>query len=75
MNTTFITAFEKVIGIEGGYSDDPDDRGGKTKFGITEAVARAHGYRGEMRDLGLTTARKIYKSSYWDVLRTKNRRR
>ena len=69
MNTTFKNAFDKVIGIEGGYSDDPDDRGGKTQLGITEAVARAHGYQGDMRDLSLQFARNVYKTSYWDVLK------
>jgi lysozyme family protein len=28
------------------FVDHPSDRGGATRFGITEAVARAHGYRG-----------------------------
>ena len=33
-----------VIYLEGGYTDDPDDPGGKTKYGITERVAREYGY-------------------------------
>lgn len=35
---------------EGGYVDHPADRGGKTRYGITEQVARQWGYTGHMRD-------------------------
>lgn len=67
--TPFDKAFERVIGIEGGFVDDPSDSGGATKYGITERVARANGYRGNMRDLDLPTAKLIMKHQYWDVLR------
>ncbi|HEX5130241.1 MAG TPA: glycosyl hydrolase 108 family protein [Usitatibacter sp.] len=67
--TSFESAFDHVVGVEGGYSDRAADRGGKTKYGITERVARAHGYQGEMRDLPLGVARDIYKAQYWDTLR------
>ena len=40
---------EEVIGREGGYSNHPADKGGATRWGVTEAVARAHGFRGDMR--------------------------
>jgi lysozyme family protein len=36
----FKQAFEKTLKFEGGYANDPDDHGGKTMYGITEAVAR-----------------------------------
>ncbi len=42
---------EALIEREGGYSNHPSDRGGPTKYGITEAVARAHGFSGAMRNL------------------------
>ena len=42
---------EGLIEREGGYANHPADKGGATCFGITEAVARAHGYTGGMRDL------------------------
>jgi lysozyme family protein len=65
----FDEAFEHTVGVEGLFSDDPKDSGGATKYGITEAVARAYGYRGEMRDLSLSDAREIYKLRFWDAMR------
>lgn len=61
----FPRALEVVLKLEGGYSDDPRDSGGKTNFGITEKVARAFGYTGEMRNLTKQTAAEIYKQGYW----------
>lgn len=55
---------DATIKAEGGYVNDPADRGGATKYGITQAVARANGYMGDMRDLPLDTAREIYKREY-----------
>ncbi len=56
---------EGLIDREGGYSNHPADRGGPTCFGITEAVARANGYRGPMRQLPRDEAVAIYKRLYW----------
>lgn len=38
-----------VYASEGGYVDHPNDPGGPTRYGVTEKVARAAGYRGDMR--------------------------
>lgn len=54
-----------IIGIEGGYVNNPDDKGGATNFGITQAVARANGYNGDMRALPRNTAVQIYYSQYF----------
>jgi hypothetical protein len=54
-----------LIEREGGYTSHPADRGGSTKFGITEATARANGYRGAMRDLPRDEAAAIYRRLYW----------
>ena len=54
-----------LIDREGGFSDHPADRGGPTMFGITEAVARAHGFGGAMRDLPRDEAAAIYRRLYW----------
>ena len=56
---------DALIDREGGYVSHPDDRGGATCFGITEAVARAHGYGGKMRDLPRSDAVAIYRRLYW----------
>jgi lysozyme family protein len=65
----FDRAFLDLIQKEGGYSDHASDPGGKTKFGITEAVARANGYRGPMLDLTLDRAKAIYHDQYWQTNR------
>lgn len=61
----FPRALEVVLKLEGGYSDDPRDSGGKTQYGITEKVARSFGYSGDMRELTKQTAAEIYKQGYW----------
>lgn len=65
----FDRAFEKLLKHEGGYSDNKYDSGGKTMFGITEQVARANGYQGQMKDFPLSVAKSIYKKQYWDAVR------
>jgi len=58
--------FNLLLAREGGYVDHPNDRGGPTNFGITEAVARSCGYDGDMQDLPLSEAEHIYTVLYWD---------
>jgi lysozyme family protein len=54
-----------VIDREGGYVHHPADRGGATRWGITEAVARANGYAGDMRHFAREAAAAIYRRIYW----------
>lgn len=56
---------DDVIAIEGDYSNHPADRGGPTRWGVTEAVARRHGYAGDMRHFPYAEAVAIYKRNYW----------
>lgn len=51
---------------EGGYVNHPADRGGPTNYGITETVARAYGYEGDMRALPRELALSIYRKRYWE---------
>lgn len=68
----FSTAFEKLLKHEGGFSNHKDDRGGSTRYGVTEAVAREAGYRGDMRELPLDLAQRIYKDRYWDAVQAES---
>ena len=56
---------DAVIDREGGFVRHPADRGGATRFGITEAVARANGYAGDMRHFTRPAAQSIYRRAYW----------
>lgn len=66
--TPFEAAWARTGPKEGAYSDHPADRGGPTKWGVTERVARANGYTGAMQDLTEDRAKVIAKTQYWDVL-------
>jgi lysozyme family protein len=61
---------DDIIRREGAFVDDPADRGGATKFGITAATLgrwRQHGRpatREEVRDLSIEDARAIYEEEY-----------
>lgn len=54
-----------LVGREGGYSNNPNDSGGDTMWGITVQVARAFGYSGPMNLMPRETAVLIYKQRYW----------
>jgi lysozyme family protein len=56
---------DELIEREGGYVNHPADKGGPTRYGITEAVARAHGYAGSMAELPREEAEAIYRRLYW----------
>lgn len=65
----FDSAFDRLLGHEGEYSNNPQDPGGETMWGITIAVARANGYTGAMRNLPKDTAKSIYRKLYWDAVK------
>lgn len=58
---TFDTVFERVIGIEGGYTNDPNDPGGETKWGISK---RSYP-RLIIKDLTREQAKEIYLEDFW----------
>lgn len=55
---------ETVLRNEGGYVNDPSDRGGETNWGITLNVARTNGYGGAMKDMPRDKALDIYRTQY-----------
>lgn len=61
---TFGTAFDRLIGHEGGYVNDPDDPGGETKFGISK---RSYPDL-DIKMLTREDAREIYGRDFWDRL-------
>lgn len=67
MARTKAQMIDEVIAREGGdkFVDHPLDRGGPTRWGITEQVARAFGFKGDMRSLPRETAVAIYDQRYW----------
>lgn len=58
----------EVMEREGGskYTNRPTDRGGPTRWGITQSVARDFGYMGDMQNLSQETAIEIYRKRFWD---------
>lgn len=59
----FDRAFEHVVGVEGGYVNDPRDPGGETRYGISK---RAYPNE-DIRNLTLDRAKQIYWRDYWDA--------
>jgi len=68
----FDESFQRLLGSEGGYSNNPNDPGGATNWGVTQSVAQANGYAGDMRDFTQDAAKAIYRSSYWDACQADN---
>ena len=70
MNDNFDAAFEKIIGSEGGYVNDPQDPGGMTNLGVTKRAWEAYvGHEVDeatMRGLTPELVMPFYKSLYWD---------
>ena len=60
----FEEAFRLLIGHEGGYSNDPKDPGGETKYGISK---RSYP-RVDIGALTLEGAHRIYRADYWDKI-------
>jgi lysozyme family protein len=60
----FDLAFDRLIGSEGGYVNDPDDPGGETKFGISK---RSYPHL-IIADLTRESVKPIYKRDFWDRL-------
>lgn len=65
MRKTIEQMIADLIKVEGTYSDHPADKGGPTMYGVTQAVARANGYTGAMREMPMSVATSIYRKKYF----------
>lgn len=65
MSLTFQQIFDRLIGHEGGYVNDPRDPGGETNWGVTKRTAMANGYTGNMRTMTRQQAYEIYRRAFW----------
>lgn len=64
MNPAIAAMIDGILAREGGFVDHPSDPGGATNWGITQRVARANGFAGDMRHLTRDQAREIYYREY-----------
>ena len=73
MQDNFIKSLDTVLEHEGGYVDHPEDPGGRTNMGITQAVYEKYLGRGvteeEMRNMKIGDVRLIYRANYWDKVK------
>jgi lysozyme family protein len=61
-------AFKIILGEEGGYSNDPRDPGGETKFGISKRAYPAI----DVKNLTIDQAKAIYLRDYWTPVRARD---
>lgn len=60
----FDTAFDRLIGNEGGYVNLVSDPGGETKWGISKRSYPDV----DIKSLTMDDAKRIYRRDFWDVL-------
>jgi len=75
MKLNFDTAFEYVLKSEGGYVNDPADRGGETNLGVTKKAWMSFLKVKElpinaMKELTKEKVKPFYRSMYWDAVRS-----
>lgn len=63
MKNNFNICLQKVLKDEGGYTNDPNDNGGPTNFGITQRETSK-----PVKTLTVNDATAIYKAKYWDSM-------
>lgn len=71
----FDDVFRVVLGFEGGYVNDPADKGGETNYGITASTLNSAKIKGwvpsniTIQNIKLEHVKTIYKKGYWDVIK------
>lgn len=62
---TFDTVFERCMGHEAGYANDPNDPGGETKWGISK---RTYPHL-DIKALTREQAKEIYRTDFWSRIK------
>lgn len=62
MSDLFDTLVERLIGVEGGYVNDPKDPGGETKFGCSKRRYPQE----DIANLTLDRAKFLFQRDYWN---------
>ncbi len=72
MKSNYNDCLQRLLKDEGGYSNNPNDSGGPTNYGITIADYRKYinkaGTASDVKNMTVDQAKSIYKSKYWDAL-------
>jgi lysozyme family protein len=72
MKSNYNDCLQHVLKYEGGYTNDPNDAGGPTNFGITLGDYRKYinskGTATDVKEMSVDQAKVIYKARYWDAL-------
>lgn len=73
-NDRFLECLNFVLRVEGGFSNDKDDRGGPTNYGITQRTYDAwrlkHNYPiRHVRYIEMWEVRSIYDEGYWEPVK------
>ena len=68
MNNNFRKALDFVAKWEGGWSNHPNDRGGKTNYGITEKLYKHYFPTQKIEDCTPEEASAIYRQEFWTPL-------
>lgn len=72
MNTNYQYALTQLLRDEGGYTNNPNDKGGPTNFGITIADYKKYinpnGTAIDVKNMTVDQAKSIYKTKYWDAV-------
>lgn len=72
MKTNYEYCLTQLLRDEGGYTNNPNDKGGPTNYGITIADYRkyinANGTAEDVKNMTVAQAKGIYKTRYWDSI-------
>lgn len=72
MKQNYSNCLTRLLKDEGGYTNNPNDSGGPTNFGITLADYRLYinskGKAVDVKNMTVDQAKVIYKAKYWDAI-------